>query len=170
MIINPDDLVECYDSIAANAPVEELEAFFTEHGFSPDDWFAWPDGVEVYLPGKTQTWKKGDEVVWDVLRGSFSTVFQRRRVDDEDLITRSISRNRQKRYVRQGDIEIWVDCPEEKLSVSNLGRVRTWAKSGTILKPRRGGRVSGPWVKAYGKTVYVNDLIRKYIVSVPGMV
>lgn len=170
MIINADDLVECYDSISASAPVEELTAFFAEHGFSPDDWFAWPGGVEVYMPVKTRTWKAGEDVVWDSLRGAFSTVFQHKRVDDEDLVTRQVSRHRQKKYVRQGDIEIWVDCPDEKVSVSNLGRVRTWAKSGHILTPRKGGRISGPWVKAYGRTIYVNDLIRKYIVSVPGMV
>ena len=45
MIIDADDLVECYDSISANAPTNELTAFFAEHGFSPDDWFAWPGGV-----------------------------------------------------------------------------------------------------------------------------
>ena len=58
----------------------------------------------------------------------------------------------------------------QKSGVDLLGRVRSWAKSGHILTPRKGGKISGPWVKVYGRTVYVNDLIRKYIVSVPGMV
>lgn len=170
MIIDPDSLVECYDSIAANAPASELEAFFSDHSFSPDDWFAWPGGVEVYMPVKTRTWKADERVVWDTLRGTFSTVFQHKRVDDDDLIERPVNRYRRKDYIRQGDIEIWVECPEERVSVSNQGRVRSHAKSGHILTPHRGGKVSGPWVSVYGRTVYVNDLIRKYIVSVPGMV
>lgn len=170
MIINPDDLVECYDTIDADAPPEELGKFFEDHGFSPNDWFVWEKGVDVNTPRKTRTWRPGDKIVWATLRGKFLTVFHHKRVDEEDLIPRRVSQHRCKHYIRQGDLEIWVDCPEEKVSVSNRGRVRSWAERGLILKPRRGGGISGPWVKACGKTVYVNDLIRKYIVSVPGMV
>lgn len=170
MIINPDDLVECYDSIAVVAPSEELGRFFSDHGFSPDDWFAWEKGVDVYLTGETLTWRPGDRIVWDTLRSCLSRPLYRDRVPEEELVPRQVSRHRTKHYIRQGDLEFWVDCPDEGVLVSNHGRVRSTSKGKTILKLRRGGKVSGPWVKAHGRTVYVRDLMRKYIVSVPGMV
>lgn len=169
-MIDPDSLVECYDTIAANAPFQELEDFFSSHGFSPDDWYVWPDGVEVYGRGKARTWKPDETIVWDTLRSTFQNVFQHARVDEDDLVVLEKTEHRRKHYVRQGDLEIWVDCPDEKVYVSNLGRVRSTSKAGMILKPHKGGKVSGPWVKAYGKTIYVNDLIRKYVASIPGVV
>lgn len=170
MMANEDELIECFDTIRAEAPVNELAMFFESHGLSPDDWYEWDDGVDVYTPRRTMTWGKDDTIVWDTLRSAFQTPFQRRRVDEEDLLSRSVSEHRTRFYARHEDIEIWADCPDERVSVSNLGRVRSWAQPGKLLVRHKGGALSGPWVKANGRTLYVNDLIRKYIVSAPGMV
>lgn len=175
---DPNELVLCYEGFKAKVPThkkvrEGLADFFEDHGLSPNDWFAWKGGVDIFEP-QPYTWRAGKEIFYSYLTGSFITTPTKTTPDDLTTVRRRVGPNRTKYYVRAEDVEIWVSCPDEGVEVSNRGRVRRLGSDRhggkRLLKVRRGGKVSGPWVVSRGRTVYVRDLMRKHIYSVPGMV
>ena len=171
--MEPNELVLCYEGFKTKAPTHKkalagMTSFFEDHGMSPNDWFAWKGGVDIFEP-QPYTWRAGKEIFYSYLTGSFITTPTKTTPDDITTVRRRVGPNRTKYYVRAEDVEIWVSCPDEGVEVSNRGHVRSLGGK-RRLKVRRGGKVSGPWVVSGGRTVYVRDLMRKYIYSVPGMV
>ena len=170
---DPNELVLCYEGFKTKVPthkkvLEGLTTFFADHGLSPNDWFAWDGGVDIFEP-KMLTWKDGKEIIYSYLTESFITQPSVFMPDPDEMVRRHVAPNRTKYYVRTEDVEVWVSCPDEDVYISNRGRVKDSHKR-NVLKIHKGGKVSGPWVRAAGKRLYVRDLMRKYIYSVPGMV
>lgn len=171
-MLDPNELVLCYEGFKTKVPTrkkvrDSLASFFEDHGLSPNDWFAWKGGVDIFEP-QPYTWRAGREIFYSYLTGSFITTPTTTTPDDLITVRRRVAPNRTKYYIRAEDVEIWVPCPEEGVQISNRGRVRC-REGNHLLKIRSGGKVSGPWVMSGGKTVYVRDLMRKYIYAIPGM-